>query len=428
MIESMTPEQEQEMLRYRDEWMRNGLSTEPCDPAVMRSAVSSLYDTHGLPAVPVICMDSPFGCLIARAIICNKGGGKTMENLEENLRANLEENLRENLWENLWVSLRANLRENLGENLWENLCISLRANLRENLEENLRANLEENLREKKTSGPTSGKTSRKTSGKKNLGANLWGNLWVSLGENLRENLGVNLWENLGENLWENLRGGGIYGYPSLLGNHDVGWLAFYEFPVKLGHDYPKELIEKLTATVNYAKSCGVLYAYKNLAIVSNRPSVLNRDAAGRLHSETGMAMQFRDGYGFYAWHGVRVPAKWIEDRANLDPNEVIKVSNVEQRAAGAAICGWQKMLSVLKQRVIDRHPNPEIGSLIELSLPGLDRPGRFLKAQCPRNGMICEGVPYVSDIDGLPIETAIAAQAWRLGDAAAEFQISPKRT
>ena len=409
MIESMTPEQEQEMLRYRDEWMRNGLSTEPCDPAVMRSAVSSLYDTHGLPAVPVICMDSPFGCLIARAIICNKGGGKTMENLEENLRANLEENLRENLgenlWENLWVSLRSNLRENLGENLWENLWVSFRVSLRANLWENL----EENLRE-------------------NLGENLRENLWVSLRENLKENLWENLGENLGENLWENLRGGGIYGYPSLLGNHDVGWLAFYEFPVKLGHDYPKELIEKLTATVNYAKSCGVLYAYKNLAIVSNRPSVLNRDAAGRLHSETGMAMQFRDGYGFYAWHGVRVPAKWIEDRANLDPNEVIKVSNVEQRAAGAAICGWQKMLSVLKQRVIDRHPNPEIGSLIELSLPGLDRPGRFLKAQCPRNGMICEGVPYVSDIDGLPIETAIAAQAWRLGDAAAEFQISPKRT
>jgi hypothetical protein len=302
-----------------------------------------------------------------------------MENLRENLRANLEENLRENLW--------VSLRENLKENLWENLG-------------------------------------------ENLGENLSENIWVSLGANLRENLG----ENLGANLWVSLRANlkenlsGIYGYPSLLGNHDVGWLALYEFPVKLGHDYPKELIEKLTATVNYAKSCGVLYAYKNLAIVSNRPSVLNRDAAGRLHSETGMAMQFRDGYGFYAWHGVRVPAKWIEDRANLDPNEVIKVSNVEQRAAGAAICGWQKMLSVLKQRVIDRHPNPEIGSLIELSLPGLDRPGRFLKAQCPRNGMICEGVPYVSDIDGLPIETAIAAQAWRLGDAAAEFQISPKRT
>ena len=86
------------------------------------------------------------------------------------------------------------------------------------------------------------------------------------------------------------------------------------------------------------------------------------------------------------------------------------------------------MLSVLKEKVIDAHPNKEVGSLIELTLPGLDNPGRFLKAQCPRNGTICEGVPYISDIDGLPIETAVAAQAWRLGDPASEFQISPKRT
>lgn len=46
----------------------------------------------------------------------------------------------------------------------------------------------------------------------------------------------------------------------------------------------------------------------------------------------------------------------------------------------------------------------------------------------PRNGLICEGVPHVSDIDGLPIETAIAAQAWRIGDPASEFEIPPVRT
>ena len=148
----------------------------------------------------------------------------------------------------------------------------------------------------------------------------------------------------------------------------------------------------------------------------------------RLHCENGPAVFWPNGESYYFWRGIQVPGKWIEDRANLDPAEVIRASNVEQRAAGAAICGWPKMLSVLKEKVVDTHPNPEVGSLIELSLPGLEQPGRFLKAQCPRNGTICEGVPYVSDIDGLPIESAIAAQAWRLGDAAAEFQISPKRT
>jgi hypothetical protein len=154
---------------------------------------------------------------------------------------------------------------------------------------------------------------------------------------------------------------------------------------------------------------------------------LHVDSSRRLHAEAGPAV-ICDIEDLYFWRGVMVPREWIEDRENLDPNEVIKVDDVEQRAAGAAICGWPKMLAVLEEKVIDKHPNQEIGSLIELTLPGLENPGRFLKAHCPRNGIICEGVPYVSDIDGLPIETAIAAQAWRLGDAAAEFQISPKRT
>jgi hypothetical protein len=60
--------------------------------------------------------------------------------------------------------------------------------------------------------------------------------------------------------------------------------------------------------------------------------------------------------------------------------------------------------------------------LIELKLPGLPEPGRFLRAYCPRNGLICEGVPRVSDIDGMPINTVKAAQAWSFGMAETEFE------
>ena len=86
------------------------------------------------------------------------------------------------------------------------------------------------------------------------------------------------------------------------------------------------------------------------------------------------------------------------------------------------------MLSVLKAKVIDDSGSPDIGQLIELALPGLDQPGRFLKAECPRNGIICEGVPRISDIDGLPIETALHAQAWRIGDPLSEYQHPLVRT
>ena len=114
-------------------------------------------------------------------------------------------------------------------------------------------------------------------------------------------------------------------------------------------------------------------------------------------------------------------------RSTLDPNEVIKVAEVEQRAAGAAIVGWPRMLAVLKAKVIHDSGSPDVGQLIELKLPGLSSPGRFLKAECPRNGTIVEGVPRHDDA-GLPIETALHAQAWRVGLHPSEYRHPEVRT
>jgi hypothetical protein len=176
-------------------------------------------------------------------------------------------------------------------------------------------------------------------------------------------------------------------------------------------------------------SCGFYWTLDDIVFASERPSKIHLDAAGALHSETGMAIRYAGtGWGLSYWHGIRVPDLWISDRVNLDPNEVIRCENVEQRAAGAAICGWPKMLSVLKAKIINDSGNDDIGQLIELTLPGLPQPGRFLKARCPRNGIIVEGVPRASDIDGLPIETAIAAQAWRIGDPQSDYAHPPMRT
>jgi len=86
------------------------------------------------------------------------------------------------------------------------------------------------------------------------------------------------------------------------------------------------------------------------------------------------------------------------------------------------------MADKLNRKIIDGDPSSDIGALVELTLPGLPEPGRFLQAMCPRNGIICEGVPRESDIDGLPINTAIAAQAWRDGLPAAEYDHPSIRT
>jgi hypothetical protein len=142
-----------------------------------------------------------------------------------------------------------------------------------------------------------------------------------------------------------------------------------------------------------------------------------------LHCENGPALAYRDGWALHCWHGTVLPAHWIEQRATIDPAEILAERDVEKRAAGAACVGWARMLSALDYRLIDADPDPLHGELIEIpgDRLGLPNAGRFLKAECPRNGTICEGVPP-------HINTVLEAQAWRVAIPVDEFQYPQVRT
>ncbi len=217
--------------------------------------------------------------------------------------------------------------------------------------------------------------------------------------------------------WEAYQGGNMW----------AGWLAFHSAMRDIiGLRLPE--YEKYHWWEQAGIHGGFRVLHEEFCIVSDFPERILIDENNRPHCDNGPSHRWRDGWALYHWHGVRVPAHWIEDRENLHPADVLAVENVEQRAAGAAIVGWPKMLEVLEAKVIHDSGNEDLGSLIELTLPGLPEPGRFLKARCPRNGIIVEAVPRVSDIDGLPIDTTVAAQAWRIGDPQSEYQHPPIRT
>ena len=173
---------------------------------------------------------------------------------------------------------------------------------------------------------------------------------------------------------------------------------------------------------------GFRVMHEDFCMVSDFPEFIKIDEQNRPHCEDGPSHRWRDGWALYHWHGVAIPQNWVEQRKTIDPSEILKAKNTEQRAAGAALIGWPRMLSALESKIIDDSGNDDIGQLIEMTLPGLSEPGLFLKAKCPRNGIIVEGVPRISDIDNLPIKTALHAQAWRVGDPLSEYQHPLTRT
>ncbi len=266
-----------------------------------------------------------------------------------------------------------------------------------------------------------------------LRGQLWGQLWDQLWhqirnqlrnqlvDQLRNQLGEQLDGQLEEQLEEQLRSQ-IYETTWFAGGSEVYWVAFCKFCEQIGCILNNS--DWLLSWDKYSETCGALYPYKEIAFVSRRPTKLHFNQQRVLHCENGPAMAFGDGFSIHAWNGTRVPSHWIEAPEKVDPTEILKTKNVEQRAAGVAIVGMERMLDKLDHKVIDSDTNPEHGDLIEVKLPDLPRPGVYLRAYCPRNGRIMEAV-NPAEMDEMTVK---AAQAWRLGIPTPEFTYPERRT
>lgn len=137
---------------------------------------------------------------------------------------------------------------------------------------------------------------------------------------------------------------------------------------------------------------GFRVLHEEFCMVSDFPEFIKVDDDNEPHCEDGPSQRWRDGWSLYHWHGTPVPAHWIEQKESLDPGEVLACENVEQRAAGIAIIGMTKMLDSLEHKILDSHPDPLLGDLIEIRVPGLPESELYLRFTCPHNGPMMEGV------------------------------------
>ena len=151
---------------------------------------------------------------------------------------------------------------------------------------------------------------------------------------------------------------------------------------------------------------GFRVLHPEFCIVSDFPEVLKIDAENLPHCETGPSHRWRDGWSLYHWHGVLVPAEWIEDRASLTAKTALTWANIEQRRAACEIVGWSNILKELDAKTIDRDDDPEIGELVEVTIEGNRE--RFLRVLCGTKREFSLPVPP-------DVETALAANAWTYG-------------
>jgi hypothetical protein len=144
-----------------------------------------------------------------------------------------------------------------------------------------------------------------------------------------------------------------------------------------------------------------------VALLVRKPTILCRDENGRLHSATGPAVTYPDGWSIYAWHGVPVPARVILTPAEeLTREDFLNQSNVEVRRVIQERMG-ERFVCELNGKYIDGGPR---GVLYEVPLPGeWERVARYvyvMDASSPR--MYFLRVPP-------HIRTAADAVAWTFG-------------
>ena len=154
---------------------------------------------------------------------------------------------------------------------------------------------------------------------------------------------------------------------------EEGRLACFRFFYEVFEDNPLMHLARLNELVS-GYCLGETEAW-----LIRKPARLERDEQGRLHSVDGMCIQYLDGLGFHAWHGVRCPERYILGK--ITKADWLREPNLERRRVIEERLGPEQFIALLGGRCIHQSRR---GKLIEIDL-GADpeRVAHYLQVRDP---------------------------------------------
>jgi hypothetical protein len=201
--------------------------------------------------------------------------------------------------------------------------------------------------------------------------------------------------------------------------YDNVWIAY----LTAGRDvldirYSHATAVQLELWSEVMRSCGWLWPFQHICLISERPAAIHWDAQERLHHPSEASLRYRDGFQLFFWHGTRVPEEWITNPRQLDPRKALDWRSLEERLAAAEIIGWTRVIELLGPRTIDRDPDRAVGELLEVTLPQVG-PARFLRVRCGTGReFVLRVPPHVS--------TARQANSWTYGLESEDYQLEAR--
>jgi len=189
-------------------------------------------------------------------------------------------------------------------------------------------------------------------------------------------------------------------YPSLLGQFDVSFFAFYDFMKEVvGVKTFPDSYENLKKLIYF----NLIYPIEGYIVFCQKPNLIHKNEKG-LHCENGPALQYRDGTEIWALNGVRVPKEFVTTPASsMNPEIILKEKNAQVRRELVRKITIERLYQSIPCQILDKLGDYE---LINIKIDNNNlRP--YLKMKNPSTGDI--------HIEGIhpQVRTVKEALAWR---------------
>ena len=151
--------------------------------------------------------------------------------------------------------------------------------------------------------------------------------------------------------------------------------------------YTADQQAKLELWLRQSRQLHWWFPYEGIVLACERHTSAHVDDRGRLHHPTEMACGYSDGWGIYAWHGVRIPESYFANQP--DPATILTERNAEVRRALMerydALNGKGRFIQDAGAKVIDSAIQPmrpgeqdSLNELLAIDLPDDDPEAKIL--------------------------------------------------
>jgi len=348
-MEVLPPEVAAALPAIRDEWLAIGLATGAGNRATAEMGVRATYRESGLPEpLAVVWLGSPYAGAIGRAYLsillrtmAEKGvraqvgdqvWAQVRDQVREQVGAQVGAQVGEQVWEQVGAQVWAQVVAQVEDQVWDQVMAQVGAQVRDQVGVQVMAQVRDQVRAQ-------------------VGAQVGAQVWDQVRDQVVAQVGAQVRDQVrdqvGDQVWAELDidlTGYVY-----WGQHDANWLGFFDTFARAGI----AACSRLDGMKAIARNAGWWWPLAGGCVITERPARLARDTEGRLHCADAMCIAYPDGWGFYAWHGVRVPEQVIVSPETLTPTQILGEPNAEVRRVMMERYGMARLLRDARAERVD---------------------------------------------------------------------------